>query len=334
MIQFRLALGLILLGLLFACAFPLPESGLQPIPVPGYSTGEPGLRQAQPPGEGLPPGEGMSTTPIPVPGYSTGEPGLRQAQPPGEGLPPGKRQPTAEAPGALVLRTLAEEQQRPSYYVFSNYPYLTDGSSAKTAFAFNQAVEGQLLQQLALFKIDLASFRSESFSFSHPSTFLSGFQIHTATRELVSLEMDLSIYHAGAAHPLPSTLTVTFSLENGQPLTLADLFVPGAAYLDRLAELAAGQLWERGTLLFDEGIAPTAENFAHWVVTPHGLTLIFDVNQVGPYAAGVQRVTIPFDQLTGLLVDGAPPSGLSAAPLTVERMLMPIQLPDPAQLEA
>ena len=319
--RFRLALGLILLGLLFACAFPLPESGLQPYPVPGHSASEPV--------EGLPTEEEQpGLQPFPVPGHSASEPGLRQTQPPGE------RQPTIQVPGALVLRTLTEEQQRPNYFVFSNYPYLAGGSSAETIFAFNQAVEGQLLQQLALFKIDLASFRSETFSFSHPSTFLSGFQIHTATRALVSLEMDLSVYHAGAAHPLPSTLTVTFSLENGQPLTLADLFVPGTAYLDRLAELAAGQLRERGTFLFDEGIAPTAENFIHWVVTPHGLTLIFDVYQVSPYAAGVQRVTIPFEQLTGLLAEGAPPPGLSAEPLTVERMLMPIQVPDPAQLEA
>ena len=302
MIQFRLALGLLLLGLLFACAFPFPPSS----PVPGHSASEPV--------------EGQPT--------EEGQPGLRQAQPTVE------EEPTAEVPGVLVLRTLTEEQQRPNYFVFSNYPYLAGGSSAKTTFAFNQAVEGQLLQQLALFKIDLASFRGETFSFSHPSTFLSGFQIHTATRALVSLEMDLSVYHAGAAHPLPSTLTVTFSLEDGQPLALADLFVPGAAYLDRLAELAAGQLRERGTLLFDEGIAPTAENFVHWVVTPHGLTLIFDVYQVSPYAVGVQRVTIPFDQLTGLLAEGAPPPGLSAEPLTVERMLMPIQFPDPVQLEA
>src|SRR3990172_7571782 len=173
MIQFRLALGLILLGLLFACAFSLPASlpvpgnsasepvegqppeeeqpGLQPIPVPGHSASEPV--------------EGMPSTPFPVPGHSASEPGLRQTQPPGE------RQPTIQVPGALVLRTLTEEQQRPNYFVFSNYPYLAGGSSAETIFAFNQAVEGQLLQQLALFKIDLASFRSETFSFSHPSTF-------------------------------------------------------------------------------------------------------------------------------------------------------------------
>jgi len=314
MMRFRLALGLILLGLLFACAFPLP---FPPFPEPV---------EGQPPGEGQPTEEEQ-------PGRQL-IPELVEGQPAEEGQPPGERQPTIQVPTALVLRTLTEEQQRPNYFVFSNNPYLAGGSSAETIFAFNQAVEGQLLQQLALFKIDLASFRSETFSFSHPSTFLSGFQIHTATRALVSLEMDLSVYHAGAAHPLPTTLTVTFSLENGQPLTLADLFVPGTAYLDRLAELAAGQLRERGTLLFDEGIAPTAENFVHWVVTPHGLTLIFDVYQVSPYAAGVQRVTIPFEQLTGLLAEGAPPPGLSAAPLTVERMLMPIQVPDPAQLEA
>ena len=227
---------------------------------------------------------------------------------------------------------MSEERDHPNYYIFSNYPYLAGSLATDTLFAFNNAVEGALLAQLELFKIDLPSAGNNPFGFDHPSTFLSGYQIHTATQSLVSLEMDLSIYHPGAIHPLPSTLTVTFDLASGQPLTLADLFVPGSAYLERLAELAQAQLTERGSLLFAEGLAPTAENFQNWVLTPHGLTLIFHSSQVTVQEFGPQRVTIPYDQLTPLLVGSAPPPGLSADPLDVERMLMPIQAPDPASV--
>jgi hypothetical protein len=291
--RFRLLLLLILLSLLSACAIPNPTVG----------EGLPGVF------EGL-----LTETPLVVEGTPTPVPE------PVEG-------PTEASP-TLELRTLSEEHRRPSYYVFSNYPYLAGSMADRTIFAFNQAVEGKLLTELALFKNDLPSSLRPPFGFDHPSTFLSGYQIHTATRSLVSLEMDLSIYLAGAAHPLPSTLTVTFSLDSGQALTLADLFVPGAAYLDRLAELAQAQLTERGSLLFEEGLTPTAENFQHWVLNPQGLTLIFDVYQVTAYAEGPQRVTIPFDQLADLLAGNAPPPGLSADPLDVERMLIPIQSPD------
>src|SRR3990172_1615693 len=260
-------------------------------------------------GEGLPT-DAPTPTPASAPELAEGEP----AQEPGS--------------GSLELRTLSEEKRRPNYFVFSNYPYLAGSLAEETIFAFNNAVEGLLLQELASFKIDIPYSRNNHFGFDHPSTFLSGYQIHAATQSLVSLEMDLSIYHAGAAHPLPSTLTVTFNLESGQPLTLADLFAPAADYPQRLAELAQEQLHKRGSLLFEEGLQPTAENFQHWVVNDRGLTLIFYVYQVTPYAAGPQRITIPFDQLTGLLAGSVPPPGLSAAPLPVERMLMPIQSPD------
>jgi len=289
-IRFRLLSLLILLSLLSACAAPSV-------------------------GEGLPT---EALTPVPEP--AEGEPAEGE---PAEGEP-------AQEPGSgsLELRTLSEEKRRPNYFVFSNYPYLAGSLAEETIFAFNNAVEGLLLQELASFKIDVPSSRNNPFGFDHPSTFLSGYQIHAATQSLVSLEMDLSIYHAGAAHPLPSTLTVTFNLESGQPLTLADLFAPGMDYLQRLAELAQEQLQARGSLLFEGGLQPTAENFQHWVVNDRGLTLIFDVYQVTAYAAGPQRITIPFDQLTGLLAGSVPPPGLSAAPLPVERMLMPIQSPD------
>ncbi len=306
MTRFRLLSLLILLSLLSACAAPAPQV------VEGLAATAP---------------RGLTETPLVIEGTPTPPvvEGLAATAP--RGLTETPSIPTEAASPTLELRTLSEERRRPSYFVFSNYPYLAGSLADRTIFAFNQAVEGKLLTELALFKNDLPSSLRPPFGFDHPSTFLSGYQIHTATRSLVSLEMDLSVYLAGAAHPLPSTLTVTFSLDSGQALTLAELFAPGAAYLERLAQLAQAQLTERGSLLFDEGLAPTAENFQHWVLSPQGLTLIFDVYLVTANAEGPQRVTIPFDQLTDLLAGSAPPPGLSADPLDVERMFIPIQSP-------
>jgi len=241
--------------------------------------------------------------------------------------------PTVAQSGSLVTRTLDEQQVQPAIYVFSTYPYLTDAPADSTR-QFNAAVEGALLDDLAAFKNAAAANPPDPAGFDHPSTFLSGFQIHTATASLISLELDQSTYSAGAAHPLPATRTVTFSLELARTLTLEDLFTPGSAYLEELSRLAAAQLHDRGTLLFDEGIAPTAENFANWVIGPAGITLIFDVYQVSAYAAGIQRVTIPFEQLATLLVDGAAPVGLSAPAIAVENLTMPIQLPNPEDANA
>lgn len=226
---------------------------------------------------------------------------------------------------ALVTRNLSEQHTDPPYFIFANYPALTVGSEAVIA-AFSQAVEGTLVRDVASFKSDLNAFANDPLAFPHPYTFLSGYAIYTATESLVSLELTISIY-TGGAYPNPATKTVNFDQASGKQLALADMFIPGTAYLEELSRLAEAELTARGTLMFAQGLEPVAANFASWVISQDGLTLIFDVYQVSTYAAGIQRVTIPFEVLSGILVEKSGPAGLAAPALPVDHWSMPIQYP-------
>lgn len=114
-------------------------------------------------------------------------------------------------------------------------------------------------------------------------------------------------YMAGAAHGNSHAITRTYNLTTGDVIRLSDLFKPGSDYLDRLSqlsrrELSKGQLGE----MYDqdwveEGTAPLAENFERFVPTPSGLMIIFDPYQIGPWAIGEQRVTIPWADLSDVL---------------------------------
>jgi hypothetical protein len=50
--------------------------------------------------------------------------------------------------------------------------------------------------------------------------------------------------HAGAAHPLGVVVTLTFDLRTGRRYALADLFAPGARYLESLSRMSRELLAE------------------------------------------------------------------------------------------
>jgi hypothetical protein len=83
-------------------------------------------------------------------------------------------------------------------------------------------------------------------------------------------------------------------------LKLEELFESGADYLGLLSSLSTAELQKRPGLTAEGiagGAAPQAENYAVWAVTPHGLLIVFQEYQVGPYAAGAQSVIIPYQAL-------------------------------------
>lgn len=109
----------------------------------------------------------------------------------------------------------------------------------------------------------------------------------------------------GAAHPLNTIGTVVIDSRSGKPLTLSDLFTDKQAGLNRLAEQTKKIFptqYANSVLLDDDpGVAPTDENFAHWVPTPPGLVLFFSDYQFGH---GTPRITVPWPALHDLLAPG------------------------------
>ena len=148
------------------------------------------------------------------------------------------------------------------------------------------------------------------------STLDIGYTITLATDDLISIQFDVGTYSRGAAHPNSNSVALNFDVRNGKLLKLADLFTPGAKYLQALSAFAIKDLKrqskEKGPdgMLEDEtiedGAGPKAKNFDSWTITKKGLGITFDSYQVAPYAAGPQYVLVPYAALKDLIAPNGP----------------------------
>lgn len=112
-------------------------------------------------------------------------------------------------------------------------------------------------------------------------------------------------YYTGGAHPGSFHWPMTYDFRTSSEVSFTDLFQPDAAYLNQLAERCISELNGRADLLFPEyasqGAAPLPDNYRVWAFTPAGLEIVYEEYQVAAYAAGPQRVILPYDRLTDLL---------------------------------
>ena len=103
----------------------------------------------------------------------------------------------------------------------------------------------------------------------------------------------------GGAHGNTGLRSMTFDLKSERELTLADLFSGGTVPYDTIASYAAKTLEDRlgADATFPQGYTPDPANFQFWTLAPDGITFYFAQYQVAPYAAGIQKVTIPLADL-------------------------------------
>jgi hypothetical protein len=133
-----------------------------------------------------------------------------------------------------------------------------------------------------------------------------------AQDDLISVKFDVSSYFQGAAHPSSSSVVLNYDLKNGKPLKLADLFKPGAKYLQAISSYCIADLKKQAKDkgLIDEqiesGAAPLAKNYQNWTISKRGLGITFDTYQVGAYAVGPQFVLVPYSALKDLIKPDGP----------------------------
>jgi hypothetical protein len=139
-----------------------------------------------------------------------------------------------------------------------------------------------------------------------------GYDVTLAQDDVISVKFDIGSYYHGAAHPNAYSHFVNYDLKNGKPIKLADLFKPGAKYLQAISAFCIADLKKQSSekgLLDDqiqEGAGPNAKNFQSWTISKQGLGITFDSYQVGPYAAGPQFVLIPYSALKDLIKPDGP----------------------------
>lgn len=224
----------------------------------------------------------------------------------------------------IVARQIKEKNKKLKYEVDAEYPQLT-GSVDPNFEKFNQNVRSLINRSVGQFKKEnVPAPQSESTpevanvpaDESIGSDISIGYTVVLAKDDLISIEFAMSSYFAGTAHPNSSTDVMNFDLKNGKLLKLADLFVPGSKYLQKLStncvqslEKEAKKQGSNGML--DEswvarGAGPDLKNYNSWTISKQGLEITFDPYQVAAYAAGPQHVVVPYSALKDIVKPDGP----------------------------
>lgn len=200
----------------------------------------------------------------------------------------------------LVPQPFEEVSQSPIYTIKSQTPQLT-GSDDPRVLAFNQRLTALIEQEVDLHRQGFLQ---------NPVTPLTNGSFLEVTYTLISqhsdiwsLKLDFSFYSDGAAHPGHYSGTVNYDLGQGRELALGDLFLADSNYLEAISSYCIAELEKRDIGFesgFQQGAAPTPENYSKWNIAPEGLIISFDEYQVASYAAGPQTITIPYAELASV----------------------------------
>lgn len=152
------------------------------------------------------------------------------------------------------------------------------------------------------------------------------------TKQAVSIMLMESSYYPMSAHPTSALIGYTFDMESGKQLALEDILETGdgssAAEKEIREKFAAaltagfldyeysGDLLQWGRRSAEEIVTGSflelEESWRerHWYLSPEGFHMLFDVYQIGPYAAGNINVTVPWEKLSGIIKSEYMPDNL------------------------
>jgi hypothetical protein len=224
----------------------------------------------------------------------------------------------------LTARQIKETNKKLDYQIDAEYPQAT-GSLDNRFEKFNLEVKALVSRRVSDFKKQTEAIVNDQAAQPTPestpaptssspgNTLDIGYDIALAKDDLISIKFDVGSYSAGAAHPNSVSAVLNFDVKTGKVLKLADLFSSGAKYLQVLSSYCVKELTRQSkannSLLDDEsiqrGAGPAARNYESWNITKKGLEITFDAYQVGAYAAGPQKVVVPYSALKDLIrLDG------------------------------
>lgn len=207
-------------------------------------------------------------------------------------------QPTSPAM-VLTVKEFHEKSVNPKYQLDAHWPYL-EWNGDPRADAFNKAAEAYATGEVQRYKESFLTTPVIPEIQDLSSSVDVNFVQKNETNGILSIQFKVYFYAAGAAHPGHYSSAINYDLRQGRVIALADLFKPGADYLNFISTTCIADLKARDMLAWEDGALPKAENFQSWNITPDGLLITFDEYQVMPYAAGPQAVMIPYAKLTDL----------------------------------
>jgi hypothetical protein len=208
----------------------------------------------------------------------------------------------------LVSNLIEESGKSPDFSIKAQTPFF-QGSEDLRVTNFNNEMTLLTQEEIAKFRDNVV--QVQSLPDSTGSSFTQQYELLSPPGNLISLRFQITIYIQGAAHPGTHMRTVTYDLEAGTDIRLAQLFMPDSDYLEKIANYCAAQLSTRdiGFESSSSGAQPLPENYGIWNITADGLLITFDEYQVAAYAAGPQEVIVPYAELQSIIDPHGPLAG-------------------------
>jgi hypothetical protein len=198
-------------------------------------------------------------------------------------------------------------EKTPGYEVGVEYPRFNEGG----ADSANATLRTLSRDKVADFTLNAKEIFAEASKNPKPedipSHYISSFKEVTNTSRYVTILVTEEYYIMGAAHPVPGRETYIFDKQEKKLVMIPELFT--STYLAKLSELAREAFKEQNTKESytidiskeNHGLDPIETNFSRVLPDEKGITVYFEVYQVGPYAAGLQQVFIPYEKLQGVI---------------------------------
>ncbi len=217
-------------------------------------------------------------------------------------------EPTRElVDGGNALRLADKRSDLDSETIF---PLLTGDDAAIPAC--NASIEQAFREPLTAFGRAYAEFLdgNDGIHIGPPWAFSLGYDRVYVTHTLIAVDGGGYMY-TGGAHGGALYLPLVLDRRTGERVEPEALFRPDRDWLTPLAEQARRALREEAPFStdpdladddwFQEGTAPRADNYGLLLPTGDGIRVTFGQYQVGPYAIGDFRVTLPYAALRQLL---------------------------------
>ncbi|WP_202080556.1 DUF3298 and DUF4163 domain-containing protein [Caldalkalibacillus salinus] len=130
------------------------------------------------------------------------------------------------------------------------------------------------------------------------------FEIKTNERGILSLTLSNYAYAPGAAHGLTLMYALTFDIHTGRTYSLAELFKPGADYVNRLSTLVQQQIESRQLPILApfEGIQPNQPYY----IADKALVLYYPLYELVPYVYGFPYFPISVYDIQDILDEEGP----------------------------
>jgi hypothetical protein len=210
----------------------------------------------------------------------------------------------------VVPQEIKEENKRLKYSINAKYPQI-EGAKSAGAANFNNAVKALIMKEVGEFKKSIRGWDTKGIGSEVGSYLETDYEVMIDNGNLISVAFGENSYYAGAAHPNHNALVVNYDLKSARTLRLAELFKPGSKYLSVISKYCIADLKKQmggdaDDRWIREGAGGSLKNYKNWTVTEQGLTILFDPYQVASYAAGPQKVDIPYAALKGIVAPSGP----------------------------